>query len=120
MARNKVRKFKVNSLPVSLQPSSVYYVKNGDKTAIYVSDRDGNLLYSTVSGTSSSSSDKNYEHIQSIPASVWAINHGLNKRPSVTILDSSGKEVEGAVTQVDSNNIIIEFSAPFSGRATLN
>lgn len=65
-------------------------------------------------------SDKNYIHNQSIPSSIWSINHNLNKFPSITIVDSGGTEVEGDVDHVDQNNITVTFSASFSGKAYIN
>jgi len=57
---------------------------------------------------------------QSTPQSVWSITHTLNKYPSVTVIDSAGTQVEGTVTFIDTNTLIISFNAAFSGTATLN
>lgn len=65
-------------------------------------------------------SDKNYVHTQSTPSSSWSISHNLNKKPSVTVIDSGNNQVEGDILYIDLNNIIINFNASFSGRATLN
>lgn len=64
--------------------------------------------------------DKNYIHDQPIASATWNITHNLNKFPAVTIVDTSGNEVEGEVNHTDNNNIIITFSAAFSGKAYLN
>lgn len=61
-----------------------------------------------------------YVFIQSIPSSVWTINHNLNKAPSVTVIDSAGSIVMGEINYIDMNNIIITFSGAFSGKALLN
>lgn len=61
-----------------------------------------------------------HEYNQSSPSDTWTIIHGLNKRPSVTVLTSAGDEVEGAVTVDSLNQITITFCAPFSGKAILN
>lgn len=66
------------------------------------------------------SSDLHFEHDQSTPSSSWSINHSLSKFPSVTIVDTSGNEVEGDVQHTDNNNLTISFSASFSGKAYLN
>ena len=58
-----------------------------------------------------------YIHTQEFAATVWNINHGLERWPSVTVVDSAGSEVEGEVVYVDTNNIRLYFSAAFSGRA---
>ena len=64
--------------------------------------------------------DIHYEHDQPIASATWNINHNLGKFPSVTIVDTSGDEVEGAVNHVNNNNITITFSASFAGKAYLN
>jgi hypothetical protein len=66
------------------------------------------------------SGDKTYEHIQTVAASVWNITHNLGKYPSVTIVDSGGNTVEGAVVYVDLNQVTAVFSAPFGGKAECN
>lgn len=62
----------------------------------------------------------NYLHDQGIPASTWTIVHNLNKYPSVTVIDSSNREVEGSVTHITLNSLAITFNNPFSGKATMN
>lgn len=64
--------------------------------------------------------DKKYEYIKGTPSATWVINHNLGKKPSVTVIDSAGTEVEGQVVHTDINNLIITFSAAFSGKAYLN
>lgn len=64
--------------------------------------------------------DKNYRHTQSLPAEVWTITHNLHKKPSVVITDSAGTAVEGSINYIDDNNLIVTFSAGFSGYAELN
>lgn len=63
---------------------------------------------------------KNIEFTQSIANATWLINHNLSKFPSVTIVDSSGREVDGQVTHINNRSLICEFTQPFSGRAFLN
>lgn len=62
----------------------------------------------------------NYVHTQTVASSVWTVSHNLNKFPSVTIVDSANDEVFGEVKHVDENNVIITFSAGFSGKAYFN
>lgn len=61
-----------------------------------------------------------YFHNQSTPSDIWNINHGLDKYPSVTVVDSGGSVVEGEINYVDRNNITLTFNGGFSGRAYLN
>ena len=64
--------------------------------------------------------DKTYYHNEGIPSSSWSVNHGLGKYPSVTIINSVNDVVEGHIDYVDLNNIILTFSAAFSGDAIFN
>lgn len=80
-----------------------------DTKRVYVGTGSGITL---VSGT--------FIFSQNSSSASWHINHSLGKFPSVTVVDSAGTQVFGDVTQVDANNIILNFSAPFSGTAYLN
>ena len=51
---------------------------------------------------------------------TWVINHNLGRFPSVTVVDSSGTRVYGQEQYIDSNNVTITFTSPFSGQAFLN
>lgn len=64
--------------------------------------------------------DKHYVHTQGVPAAAWTIVHGLGKYPAVTLEDSTGEEVEGAISYDGPNQLTVTFSAAFSGRAILN
>ena len=64
--------------------------------------------------------DKHYTHSQNIPAANWVISHGLNKKPSVTVVDSGNSVVHGEINFIDANNITISFTGAFSGKAHLN
>jgi hypothetical protein len=61
-----------------------------------------------------------YVFTQISPLSIWNIKHNLDKRPSVSIVDSSGSLVMGEIVYIDSNNIQLKFSSAFSGYAYLN
>ena len=47
---------------------------------------------------------KSFVFEQGIPATEWVINHNLNKRPSVHLVDSTGREFEAA-RNYTSNNV---------------
>ncbi len=53
-------------------------------------------------------------------SSTWTITHDLERFPSVTVVDSSGNLVIGDVDYISNLELIITFSAPFSGTAYLN
>ena len=61
-----------------------------------------------------------YEHDQGTPSDEWIINHPMQKKPSVVVIDSAGTEVKGLVTYININQLKINFSAAFSGKAVLN
>ena len=61
-----------------------------------------------------------YVHDQGVPASVWTITHNLNRKPSITIVDSGNTVVYGERTYIDNNIITVTFNGTFSGKAYLN
>lgn len=60
-----------------------------------------------------------YVHDQILASEVWEINHDLGFYPLVDVIDSGGTLVIGDVFHVDVNNLILTFSAPFSGKALI-
>lgn len=60
------------------------------------------------------------EFIQGVPANPWVINHNLGFRPSVTVVDSGGAQVEGDVTYPSATQVQIAFAGAFSGAAYLS
>ena len=67
-----------------------------------------------------SSPDKTFEFTQGQPALVWTIQHNLNKFPSVSVVDTSNTVVNSQINYVDKNNITINNTAQFAGKAYLN
>ena len=68
----------------------------------------------------SQSEDKNFVFTQGVPSTTWTIQHNLNKFPSVTSVNNNDVQMFGEVTYIDENNLIINFSAGFSGKAYIN
>lgn len=64
--------------------------------------------------------DLSHTHAQAVPAATWTVAHGLGKCPGVTVVDSAGDQVVGAVSYPDANTVVITFSAAFAGTAYLN
>jgi len=56
---------------------------------------------------------------QSVPASTWTVEHNLNVYPVPQVVDSSGNTVEGDITYVSPNVLIIMFSSSFGGTVYL-
>ena len=61
-----------------------------------------------------------FAHTQQTPSATWTIVHNLNFHPNVTVVDSAGTIVEGEMTYVDQNNMILGFQSAFSGNAYLS
>jgi hypothetical protein len=81
--------------------------------------KDG-TYYDFISFTPLPEGDKNFVFTQSTAASVWHVQHDLEKYPSVTVVDSGDNVVYGEVTYDDINNLTITFSSAFSGKAYIN
>jgi hypothetical protein len=58
-------------------------------------------------------------HTQAVPSTTWVVNHLLGGFPSVTVVDSANTAVHGMVTYVSETQVVLTFSAPFSGSAYL-
>lgn len=61
-----------------------------------------------------------YIYNQILATDRWEIAHNLDKYPSVSVVDTGGTLVMGDVTYIDTNNLVLDFSAEFSGSAYLN
>jgi hypothetical protein len=64
--------------------------------------------------------DQDYVFYQDVAASVWNVNHTLNRYPSVDVVDSAGNLVEGDVQYISPSFLTVTFAATFSGAAYLN
>jgi hypothetical protein len=67
-----------------------------------------------------SAGDKNYVFVQALPETTWTIQHNLQKFPSVSVVNNNNVLLYGETTYTDTNNLQINFSAGFSGKAYLN
>lgn len=61
-----------------------------------------------------------YVHEQGTSSNTWAINHNLNKYPSVTLVDSAGTQFQGRVEYIDENNCVVYMNGATKGKAYLN
>lgn len=66
------------------------------------------------------SGDKTYRHVQGVASATWAVTHNLEKYPAVSVMDSGGSLVEGDIDYLDENNVVLSFTAAFSGEANFN
>ncbi len=77
-------------------------------------------FYDIVNFTLAGSADKTFVFTQAVPATSWTVQHNLEKFPSITVVDSGQTVVVGDYTYVDNNNVTLNFSAQFAGKAYLN
>ena len=106
------------------------YTINGDFYTLNVTNRKGegtltaDAFYDFAVFTLSSQGTPTFIYEQVIPATVWGTNgvvtHNLGKFPSITVIDSGDTVVTGQYTYIDNNNVTLNFSAPFAGKAYLN
>lgn len=61
-----------------------------------------------------------YTFQQGVASASWNIAHMMGYHPSIRVLDSAGTLVEGSVQYLDTNNVIVSFSAAFAGVAYLS
>ena len=54
---------------------------------------------------------------QNTPSNTWYVNHNLGYFPDVVIVDSTGEVVYGTITHINENQLVLSFSAAFSGTA---
>jgi len=77
-------------------------------------------IEATREGKTVTISTTTYEFEQAITSDTWTITHNLNKKPSVTVVDSANNVVEGAREYIDKNTVTIKFNGAFKGKAYLN
>lgn len=58
-----------------------------------------------------------YVHNQPTPSATWIVNHNLGGNPIAVVHDSAGTQCEGNFSYPSLNQMIITFSAAFSGVA---
>jgi len=103
------------------------YVVNPDNSSFY------DITVSYIGGNGSIVVDKYYDLVnfsfekdksfiftQGAPSTVWTIQHNMDKFPSVSVVNNNNVLMYGETTYVDKNNLTINFSAGFSGKAYLN
>ena len=64
--------------------------------------------------------DKTFVYTQAVPSILWTIEHNLDKYPSVSVVDTANTQVFATAEYVDTNTLILTFSAPFAGKAYMN
>lgn len=77
-------------------------------------------LQTQINSIQTNGGDKSYVHTQLTPSAVWTVTHNMNKKPSVTAVDSAGSIIIGEVVYTSSNALTINLSGECSGLAYLN
>jgi hypothetical protein len=103
---------------VAARPSSVP-PPTGSVRDLHVAS-DAAIQASKIAGGGGGGSDAYFPYSQVAPSATWVVTHNLNKRPSVTVVDSGGNVVEGDVFHNSANQLTISFTVAFSGTAYLN
>ncbi|MBQ7660152.1 MAG: hypothetical protein IJS26_05420 [Alphaproteobacteria bacterium] len=65
-------------------------------------------------------SDKTFIFEQGVASISWTIEHNLNKKPSVTVVDTADNVIWPAVQYIDTNTCVATFNAATRGKAYLN
>lgn len=68
----------------------------------------------------SGTADKNFVFTQATNSSTWVVNHGLNKFPSVSVVNNANITVYGEVEYDSLNQVTITFHSPTNGKAYFN
>lgn len=101
--------------PVNVAPDVMATIDNSvqevNGTGNIVITRDNNTV--TVSETT-------FVFEMAVAQTTWTIQHNLNKKPSVVVVDSANNSFEPATEWPDLNTVIITMNAPFKGTAYLN
>ena len=71
----------------------------------------------TAPGPQGNAADVFYVHTQSVASATWTINHNLGGEPTAVVLDSAGTQCEGTFSYPSKNQMIITFTAAFTGTA---
>lgn len=64
--------------------------------------------------------DANHVHDQGSASAQWVVTHNLNKKCSVTVVDSADTVIIGDITYNSVNQVTLKFSGSFSGKAYFN
>lgn len=72
------------------------------------------------SGQDVTISNPSFVFEQGIASDTWVINHNLGKRPSITLVDSSGREFKTVCDYINDNQIIVRLASATTGFAYLN
>jgi len=102
------------------------YTDNGAFYTLNLTNRKGvgalsdEVFYDFSVFTLSSQGTPTFIFNQAVASTQWDIQHDLGKFPSVSVINNNNVVINGEVKYIDNNNIQLNFSAGFSGKAYLN
>ena len=102
------------------------YTDNGAFYTLNLTNKKGvgalsdEVFYDFSVFTLSSQGTPTFIFTQGVPATTWNIQHDLGKFPSVSVINNNNVVINGEVTYIDNNNVQLNFSAGFTGKAYLN
>lgn len=107
--------------PVGPQgPMGPEYIHPDTHSAAMIEETADRVFLTEKEKTDLTQKKHDFIHVQEIPKSEWLVQHGMDKFPSVTVIDSIDRIVVGQVNYIDKNILSIAFSSSFSGKAFLN
>lgn len=74
----------------------------------------------SIKGVTGGGGDAHYTHVQGTAEATWEVTHNLNKRASVTVVDSTDNVVIGEIEYLTMNSVRLKFAGAFSGKAYFN
>jgi len=102
------------------------YTNNGNFYTLNLTNRKGegsitdSVFYDFSVFTLSSQGTPTFIFNQAVASTQWDIQHNLGKFPSVSVINNNNVVINGEIKYIDNNNIQLNFSAGFSGKAYLN
>ena len=102
------------------------YTDNGNFYTLNLTNRKGEgsiidgVFYDFSVFTLSSQGTPTFIFNQAVASTQWDIQHNLGKFPSVSVINNNNVVINGEIKYIDNNNIQLNFSAGFSGKAYLN
>lgn len=82
-------------------------------------NQDSQNMVTVRMGTFATAPTRRFVFTQASPSDTWTIIHPLGGYPSVTVVDSASTAVIGEVSYISTSQVVVEFTAPFSGQAYL-
>lgn len=106
----------MSDITVNSPSGSNVIVANQETQSIVVRETRPNFSVKGIVG----GTDAHFVHNQVFPSAIWEVDHNLNKKPSVTVVDSADSVVIGDVEYLNNKQVRLTFVGAFSGKAYFN